>query len=155
MRWLAKFAFVLALVSQGARAQVPLEPTPESESYPALAADEDAQLSLAGFRGYLERIRSTDEVLYAALEPRLSHLEERELTADVIFGVGTGLGIALAVAAIPVYVALDDEDDLTIGLVAAGVGTFVLGVIIQAIVRPGQSDFMALIDQHDELVGRR
>lgn len=155
MRVLATLAFALSLAPLGAHAQAPSGGALDPESYATLAADDEAQLTLGGFRGYLERIRPTDAALYAALDPRLDGLEERDVIADVIFGVGTGLGIALSVAAIPAYVELDGGEDVAIALVVAGVSTFVLGVVIQAIVRPGHGDLMALIDQHDELVGRR
>jgi hypothetical protein len=150
----ALLAFLLSFLPLTAQAQAPggaLDP----ESYVALSADDEAQLSLGGFRTYLERIRPTDPALYADLDLRLDALQERDVIADVIFGVGTGLGLAAAVAAIPVYTELEGGTDLAIGLVIAGVSTFVLGLVIQAIVRPGHGDLLALIDYHDELVGRR
>src|SRR5688500_12057023 len=74
----------------------------DPESYVALSADDDAQLTLGGFRRYLERTRSYDQQLYRQLDPRLRGLEERELAADVIFWTATGLSIAALVTAIPV-----------------------------------------------------
>ncbi len=129
----------------------------DPNSYVALSADELAQISLGGFRSYLERIRAGDALLYRQLDPRLDSLEERELAADVVFWVGTGLGIAALASAIPVYLLVREErrDDPTIGLIVAGLSTFVLGVIIQAIIRPAHGDLVQLIDLHDELVGRR
>jgi hypothetical protein len=144
------FSPALARAQEGGSA---LDP----ESYVALSADDRAQLSIGGFRSYLERIRSGDELLYRELDPHLDDLESRELAADVIFGVGTGLSIAALVSVIPVYTELSaqDSEPIMIGLISAGLGTFVISIIIQAIVRPGQGDLVRLIDQHDELVGRR
>lgn len=147
---------VLALVPVRAQAQELEEGGalgPESDV--ALSADDEAQLSLGGFRRYLERIRPTDPPLYRALDVRLDDLESREFAADLVFGLATGLGIAALAAAIPIYTELDGGRDLAIGLAIAGASTFVLGVVIQAIVRPGRDDLMALIDHHDELAGRR
>lgn len=149
---LLAFALASALLPSAAHAQEPLS---EPERLGVLAADDEAHLSLGGFRLYLERIRPTDAAVYAELDPPLDGLQERELAADILFGVATGLGIATAAAAIPVYAELEQGEDLAIGLLIAGVSTFVLGVIIQAIVRPGHGDLLALIDRHDELVGRR
>src|SRR5690606_18076397 len=129
----------------------------DPESYAALSADEHAQLTLGGFRRYLERIRPSDAALYAALDPSLRDLEGRETAADAIFWTATGLGAAALVAAIPVYTELGEgvREEAAIGLVAGGLSTFVLGLVIQAIVRPSHRDLVLLIDRHDELVGRR
>jgi hypothetical protein len=148
-------AFLLALAPLTALAQPPSGGALDPESYAALSADDEAQLSLGGFRTYLDRIRTTDPALYADLDLRLDALQERDVIGDVIFGVGTGLGVAAAIAAIPVYTELEDGTDLAIGLVIGGVSTFLLALIIQAIVRPSHGDLVALIDYHDELVGRR
>src|SRR5690606_2703816 len=85
MRVLATLAFALSLAPLGAHAQAPSGGALDPESYATLAADDEAQLTLGGFRGYLERIRPTDAALYAALDPRLDGLEERDVIADVIF----------------------------------------------------------------------
>ncbi len=148
-------AFFLALAPLTALAQPPSGGALDPESYAALSADDEAQLSLGGFRTYLDRIRTTDPALYADLDLRLDALQERDVIGDVIFGVGTGLGVAAAIAAIPVYTELEDGTDLAIGLVIGGVSTFLLALVIQAIVRPSHGDLVALIDYHDELVGRR
>ncbi len=148
-------AFFLALAPLTALAQPPGGGALDPESYAALSADDEAQLSLGGFRTYLDRIRTSDPALYADLDLRLDALQERDVIGDVIFGVGTGLGVAAAIAAIPVYTELEDGTDLAIGLVIGGVSTFLLALVIQAIVRPSHGDLVALIDYHDELVGRR
>lgn len=122
-------------------------------SYDALSADQDAQLSLGGFRLYLERTRALDESLYAQLDPRLDDLEYRESAADVVFGVGGGLGLAALIAGIPVYT--EANEDAGVALMVAGASTVALALIIQAIVRPGHGDLVALIDLHDERLGRR
>jgi predicted cobalt transporter CbtA len=126
----------------------------DPESYAALSADDEAQASLGGFRRYLERVRADDAVLYHTLDPRLDDLESRELTADIVFWTLTGLSVAALVTAIPVYTELDSEEAM-IGLVIGGVSTFLIGVIVQSIVRPGHGDLVALIDTHDEILGRR
>ncbi len=157
MRGWTAVAFLGLLACSTAHAQAPagggaLDP----ESYVALSADDQAQLTLGGFRRYLERIHATDAALYAELDPRLDELEGRETAADVIFWTGTGLGVAALIAAIPVYTELPDLDPgVTIGLVVGGLATFLLGVVIQAIVRPGHDDLVRLIDAHDAFVGRR
>lgn len=122
-------------------------------SYDALSADQDAQLTLGGFRLYLERTRSVDESLYAVLDPRLDDLEYRETAADVLFGVGGGLGLAALIAGIPVYT--EASEDAGVALLVAGAGTLALALIIQAFVRPGYGDLVSLIDLHDERLGRR
>ena len=125
----------------------------DAASYDALSADQEAQLSLGGFRLYLERTRDLDESLYALLDPRLDDLEYRESAADVVFGLGGGLGLAVAVAGIPVYTEV--SQDAGVALLVAGASTAVLALIIQALVRPGHGDLVALIDMHDERLGRR
>lgn len=125
----------------------------DPHSYVSLSADQDAQLSLGGFRAYLERIQEGDEALYRALDPRLRGLEELDSTANIIFGVSAGLSLGALIAAIPVHEKVDQ--DIAYGLIIGGVSAFILGVIIQAIVRPGHGDLMALIDLHDREAGRR
>ncbi len=168
MRGWTAVAFLSLLVASSASAQasnvqarVPQAPAAEDgaldpDSYVALSADQQAQLTLGGFRGYLERIRPTDGALYAALDPQLDELESRETVADIIFWTGTGLGVAALLAAIPVYTLMPDLDPgVTIGLVVGGLTTFLVGVIVQAIVRPGHGDLMRLIDAHDRFLGHR
>lgn len=138
-----------------AAAQDPDPPTGalDPDGYVALSADQRAQLSLGGFRGFLERIREDDTDLYRLLDARLDSLEERDTIADVVFWIGTGLAVGALGAAIPVHEELGVEP--AVGFIIGGVCTFVLAVIIQAIVRPGHDDLMALIDTHDQLLGRR
>lgn len=125
----------------------------DPESYVSLSVDQRAQLTLSGFRLYLERIREGDEELYGALDPRLHALEERDVIADAIFWSATGLSLGAVAVGIPVY--QEVSVDAGIGLLIGAAGTFVLGVIIQALIRPGHDELMALIDLHDEQVGRR
>ncbi len=124
----------------------------------ALSADQRAQLSLGGMRQYLERIREPDDDgLYALLDPRLDALEEREVAADVVFWTGTALGVAAVAAGIGVFAEYQGQGlaDLGLGLMIGGASAFVLGLIIQAILRPGHDDLLRLIDLHDEHLGRR
>lgn len=167
MRWLLLTAALLAAPA-GAHAQdapgvmeeggaEPAGGALSAEGYVALSADQRAQISLDGLRAYLERTRASDEALYDALDPPLAELESRETTADVIFWTATGLSLAALIGAIPAY-ELAGEDlrtDLAVGLLVGGVSTFVLGLIVQAILRPGHGDLVRLIDRHDELLGRR
>ena len=125
----------------------------DPEGYVALSADQRAQLSLGGFRDFLERVREDDTDLYGLLDARLDGLEERDTIADVVFWIGTGLAVGALVAAIPVHEELGL--DPAVGFIIGGVSTFVLAVIIQAIIRPGHDDLTALIDLHDQLLGRR
>ncbi|MFK7985638.1 MAG: hypothetical protein AB8I08_06370 [Sandaracinaceae bacterium] len=125
----------------------------DAESYVALSADQDAQESLGGFRRYLERTRESDTDLYRVLDARLDDLESSETVADVIFWTATGLGAASLIAAIPVHETLGL--DPAIGFLIGGGGVFLLGVLIQAIVRPGRGDLVELIDLHDSRLGRR
>lgn len=125
----------------------------DAESYVALSADQDAQESLGGFRTYLERTREADTDLYRVLDARLDDLESQATAADVIFWTATGLGAASLIAAIPVHETLGLDPAL--GFMIAGGGVFLLGVLIQAIVRPGRGDLVELIDLHDERLGRR
>lgn len=134
--------------------ELPTEPGDEELEGPAvLSSDPRAHLSLGGFRGYLERLREDDDALYGILDPRLDALEERNTIADVIFWTGTALAVGALVSAIPVHEELGL--DASLAFIFAGVGTFALAAIVQAIVRPGQSDLMALIDLHDQRLGRR
>ena len=142
-------ALPLDCVAQDLPAGGPLDP----ESYAALSAYQLAQLNLDGFRGYLEHVRDDDEVLYGVLDRRLDGLEERVTIADVVFGVSLGLGAAALITAIPVHEEVGIDPAL--GLVVAGASTVLLGIIVQAIVRPGHGDLMALIDLHDHQLGRR
>lgn len=125
----------------------------EADGYVALSADQRAQMSLGGFRSYLERTRASDPSLYDLIAPPLRGLEERETAADVIFWVATGLSVGALIAAIPVYEELGL--DPAIGFLVGGASTFVLGLIVQAVVRPGHRDLMRLIDLYDERLGRR
>ncbi len=125
----------------------------EAEGYVALSADQRAQLSFDGFRAYLERVQDEDDGLYRLLDPRLDALEERNTIADVIFWTGTVLAVGALVSAIPVHEELGLDPSLA--FIFAGIGTFAVAVIVQAIVRPGHSDLMRLIDLHDERLGRR
>jgi hypothetical protein len=128
----------------------------DPDGYVALSADDLAQQSLGGFRRYLERIRPSDAVLYAELDPPTAALERRDTAADIVFWTATGLSVAALVTAIPVYTELGATgNDVAIGLLVGGLTTFALGVLIQAFIRPGHSDLVALIDRHDELLGRR
>ncbi|MGE0792288.1 MAG: hypothetical protein AB7S26_41830 [Sandaracinaceae bacterium] len=135
------------------------EESGSDEDSVALSDDQLAQLSLSGFREYLERIHDDghDEGLYALLDPRLDELEGRALAADVIFWTATALGVAAVAVGIPVYteVAAPLGPDLGLGLMIAGASTFLVGLIVQALLRPGQGDLMRLIDMHDEHLGRR
>ena len=156
MRVLTSIAWTL-LVSTlplGAAAQ---EETPsgalDPESYVALSADQDAQTSLGGFRRYLERVRADDRALYTLLDDRLDPLEERNTVADVVFWTGAALSVGALVAAIPAHETLGL--DASLAFVAAGASAFLLTVIIQAALRPGHDDLMALIDLHDQRLGRR
>ena len=45
--------------------------------------------------------------------------------------------------------------DPALGMIIGGASTFLLGVIIQAIIRPSHDDLVALIDLHDQRLGRR
>lgn len=128
----------------------------DAEGYAALSADDLAQLTLGGFRRYLERIRTTDAALYAELDPPTAAVEDQDRAADAVFWAATGLSAAALIAAIPIHTELGDSgSDVALALLVGGVSTFVLGAIIQAIVRPGHSELVRLIDRHDELVGRR
>ena len=151
--WICVFAVTLSLGGTAA-AQEGAEDGEMGGAYgAALTDDEDAQWSLGGFRLYLQRIESSDPELYADLDPRLDDLETRETAADVIFWLGTGLGAAALLSAIPVHETLGL--DPAIGFMIAGGSTFVLALIIQAIVRPGRGDLVQLIDRYDERVGHR
>ena len=144
----------LALAAAPAVASAQTESGPLSpESYATLSADADAQASLGGFRLYLERVREGDAELYAALDPRLRSLEERETISDVVFWSGFIVGLGLLGAAIPV--ALEDVGlEPTIGLLVAGGSTLALAVLIAAIVRPGHADLVRLFEVHDRQIGR-
>ncbi|MCA9609397.1 MAG: hypothetical protein KC619_27540 [Myxococcales bacterium] len=151
----------LSVIPLGAAAQdLPDDPVApdddealEADGYVALSADQRAQMSFDGFRSYLERIHDEDDGLYQLLDPRLDALEERNTIADVVFWTGTALAVGALVSAIPVHEELGLDPSLA--FIFAGVGTFALAVIIQAIVRPGHSDLMQLIDLHDQRLGRR
>ena len=110
-------------------------------------------ICLGGFRRYLQRIEESDPQLYRLLDPRLSELEERSTVADVVFGVSLGLSIAGAFGTIPAYEFAGEEAAL--GVALGSVGLLLVGAIVQAIIRPGHGDLVALIDLHDERVGRR
>lgn len=129
----------------------------EAEQYVALSADQRAQMSLGAFRTYLERTREDDQRLYERLDPRLDELESREVAADVIFWSATGLGAVAVAVGIPLFSEYQNESlaDVGIGLMVGGAATFLLGIIVQAIIRPGQGDLMALIDMLDTQLGRR
>lgn len=148
----AALLWVLILAPGVAAAQEE-DDTLDPVSEMALSADQRAQLSLEGFRVYLERVREEDDALYQLLDPRLDALEERNTIADVIFWTGTGLAVASLGAAIPVHEELGL--DAALGFIIGGVSTFLLGIVIQAVVRPGHSDLMALIDLNDQRLGRR
>lgn len=129
----------------------------EAEQYVALSADQRAQMSLGAFRDYLERTRDDDQTLYERIDPRLDDLESRELAADVIFWTATGLGAVAVAVGIPLFSEYQNETlaDVGIGLMIGGAATFLIGVIVQAIVRPSHGDLMGLIDALDEHLGRR
>jgi hypothetical protein len=122
-------------------------------SYASLTADDEAQMTLGGFRNYLERISQSDPGIYRLLDPRLDDLEYRDTAADVVFGVSFGLGLAALGVSIPIYTEIGETPG--IGLIVGGLSAIVIGIVIQAIVRPGHPDLVALIDLHDERVGRR
>jgi len=126
-----------------------LDPT----TYASLTADDEAQVSLGGFRLYLERIEESDPQLYGLLDPRLRDLEDRSTAADVVFGVSLGLAVAGALGAIPAYELAGEE--AAIGVLLGSAGLLLIGAIVQAIIRPGHGELVALIDLHDERVGRR
>ena len=126
-----------------------LDPT----TYASLTADDEAQVSLGGFRLYLERIEESDPQLYGLLDPRLRDLEDRSTAADVVFGVSLGLAVAGALGAIPAYELAGEE--AAIGVLLGRAGLLLIGAIVQAIIRPGHGELVALIDLHDERVGRR
>lgn len=143
-------ATALALASPAAAQE---DEALEPDGYVVLSADQRAQLSLGGFRDYLERVRDEDDSLYQLLDPRLDALEERDVIADVIFWTGTALSVGALVSAIPVHEELGLDPAL--GFIIGGASTFLLAVIVQAVIRPGQSDLFALMDLHDERLGRR
>ena len=126
-----------------------LDPT----TYASLTADDEAQVSLGGFRLYLERIEESDPQLYGLLDGRLRDLEDRSPAADVVFGVSLGLAVAGALGAIPAYELAGEEP--AIGVLLGSAGLLLIGAIVQAIIRPGHGELVALIDLHDERVGRR
>ena len=126
-----------------------LDPT----TYASLTADDEAQVSLGGFRLYLERIEESDPQLYGLLDGRLRDLEDRSTAADVVFGVSLGLAVAGALGAIPAYELAGEEP--AIGVLLGSAGLLLIGAIVQAIIRPGHGELVALIDLHDERVGRR
>lgn len=141
----------------GALAQTS-EPALESNGYVALSADDEAQSSLGGFRRYLERIHTNDAELYLALDPPLRELESRETWSDVVFWTATILAIGAMVAAIPIAVDSSISQDHTLiagTLIGGGGAIFVIGLLINAFLRPGHDDLQALVDRHDALVGRR
>lgn len=148
---------LLVLTPSLARAQDSAPPAGDAldgNSYPVLTADQRAQISLGGFRLYLERVRPLDESLYDALDPPLSGLEGRRTAANVVVGVASVIAIGLAVASIPIFEG-DGSDDAGVGLLVAAGGTFLVGLIISALLRPNQTDLFRLIDEHDRLLGRR
>lgn len=161
--WMRTIAIALCLAfAAPAAAQDDLPALPsgalDPESYVALSADQRAQMSLGGFRGYLERVREDDVQLYGILDVRLVVLEERETIADIIFWTATGLAAVSLITAIPVHEVLRDGPSLAdeaLAFIIGGASAFLLGVIIQAIIRPGHDDLMALIDLHDHQLGRR
>ena len=154
MRWFAMTVLLLAPASASAQLLDSAETEEESQDSLVLTGDDLAQLNLGDFRAYLERIRGAeDDGLYRLLDPRLDDLEGRETAADVIFWTSAGLGVAAVVAGIPVYEEV--SQDAGIAMFVAGGGTFLLGVIIQAVLRPSHGDLLALIDLHDEHLGRR
>ncbi|MGF1468062.1 MAG: hypothetical protein ACFCGT_18220 [Sandaracinaceae bacterium] len=153
-------ALVLTLMSLGGAGSAAAQDSPPTgdvlspEGNPVLAADQIAQQSIGGFRVYLERIRPTDPDLYAALDPTLDRLERRLFFANLTFGVSAVLGIGGLAVGIP-FITEDVNEGVGIGLTVAGAATLALGLLIQAILRPGQSDLLALIDEHDRFLGRR
>jgi len=123
------------------------------QNYLALSNDQEAQLSFGGFRSYLERVQHEEPELYSLLDERLDVLEDRETTADYVFGFGAVISTLSLIAAIPTHevVGLDPA----LGFVVGGSAGLLITLIVQAILRPGHSDLMALIDAHDRSLGRR
>lgn len=153
--WIA-LATLAAPALASAQIDPAADPALEPGGYVALSADDEAQASLGGFRLYLERIRPTDEQLYLQLDPELDGLEGRELASDVVFWSTAILGLGAMIAAIPIATEVrPDGTSISVGMVIGGGLTFALGLLINAFIRPSRGDLMAIIDHHDELVGRR
>lgn len=134
--------------------------------------DQYFDLSVWGFRRYLEAQRTTDPQLYAALDPQLAHLEGRMHAAFGVLAMGTVAGLASLgfvlvggktcsapqatdpdfTAKVSAWNACADSNmrtETTVALV--GVGAFVLGGLGWLILMPKRSDVLDLVNAHNRI----
>ena len=128
--------------------------------------------TVGGLRGYLETIRLNDPELYARLAPRLSKLESRRATAVAVLVAGVGVGLFSTVYAFagtkscsspslndPSFSAdMDawgrcnsDNMQTMATFTAIGLGAALVGLVASAVISPGRSDVLEIVNEHNRL----
>jgi len=96
------------------------------------------QANLIGFRSYLNTLESTKPSLYTTLDAKLTKLEQKNKTANIIS----------TVALIGSLAAFAQGPD---GNIYAPIGIFALGSGVSYLVRPKPEDYLQFINEHNRL----
>jgi hypothetical protein len=132
--------------------------------------DQYYEASVAGLRNYLDSIRTVRPDLYAQLDPKVSELESRQTAAIGVLVAGVVAGGASIVYA---FAGRDTCNDPQLGdpafnekvrqwgdcndanmsktatFIVIGLGTMAAGLVGAAIVAPGRSDLMQILNEHN------
>lgn len=163
------FATIFALsISTSAWAQAPtaapvVMPPPVPPSHIA-AGDQYYEADLDGLRAYLESIAVQQPSVYAAMDPKLASLESRSTWGTISLAGGVAIGAAALVLAVATTedcnqdVLSDEweqcnEDNKARSTAIFGAGMLGLGAGLAAwlVLKPGRSDLLEVINEHNRL----
>jgi len=129
-----------------------------------------------GFRTYLETLRMTEPTVYTELDLKLSAIEDQRRVGNIVVWSGVGVGAVLAIWGVTKMASgLDDSECQTLPilsperercddqkmnemnerhdqgliLLGAGLGVGAAGVLIGGALKPGRSDLLDLINDHN------
>lgn len=129
-----------------------------------------------GFRKYLDTLRASEPRVYAALSPKLGEIEDQRTLGNIVIWSGIGIGTGLAIWGFSkMATGLDQSecDKLPIGsterdhcddqkmeewegetdeglaFVGAGLGVATLGIVGGILLKPGRSELLDLVNEHN------
>ncbi|HZL19028.1 MAG TPA: hypothetical protein VFG23_14920 [Polyangia bacterium] len=151
-----------------ATASLPIYVTPSHLE----VGDQTFEANLNGFRAYLETKRASDPRLFAALDPRVEHLESQVAAGEAVAVAGLVIGVASTAYAFlgrktcpepgitdpnfaadsAAWGACNQDNDSTSGkFILLGIGAMTLGGIGWWILSPTRADLLDLVNAHNAL----
>lgn len=104
--------------------------------------------SISGMRSYLNSIQSSEPDVYRALDPKLQSLESNHTIGSLLLYGGTTIGGLIAIVPL---LAHKPGDELSLTPLYVGLGVMLVSGTAGIIIRPGRSDFLQFINDHNRI----